>query len=100
MSLQKNKPIRSKKYRDWVKTLPCILTGVEPAGGCHHGIAIGEGGVGTKACDLLSMPVTEESHQKFHRLDLYPELKEEQWRYIAKTLQRAIKEGALSKLSI
>lgn len=95
MNLQKENKVRSKKYRDWVKTLPCVLTGVEPAGDCHHVIAVGEGGTGTKACDLLTFPVTRESHGKFHRLDLYPELKDEQWKYVAKTLQKAIKDGII-----
>ena len=102
MSLFKQLPMRSEDYRDWVKQQPCVLTGIEPAGDCHHIISVGEGGAGTKACDLLSFPVTRESHQKFHRLDLHPELKDEQWKHVAKTLQRAIRTDceALSKLSL
>jgi hypothetical protein len=60
----------------------------------HHIIGIGDGGTGTKACDLLSMPVCNNCHvPKFHRLDIYPELRDEQWKWVAKTLQKAIKEG-------
>ncbi len=102
MSFFKDKPFRSKQYRDWVKTLPCVLTGIEPAGDCHHVISVGEGGTATKACDLLSFPVTRESHQLFHRLDENTELKLEQWKFVAKTLQKAIKDEikALNAISV
>ena len=100
MSLQKEHPIRSKSYLKWVKSLDCCLCGA-PADTYHHIIGIGDGGTGTKACDLLTMPVCVGCHiPKFHRLDLYPELRDEQWKYVSKTLQKAIKEGAIPPLDV
>ncbi len=91
MSFFKDKPFRSKKYTDWVKSLDCCACGVnssEP----HHIINEGEGGTGTKACDLLSMPLCRPCHVKIHRADGD---KSQQWKWVAKTLQKAIKEGVL-----
>ena len=92
MSFFKDNPYRSRKYLDWIKEQPCAVTGL-PADDPHHIIGVMEGGTGTKACDLLCFPVTREEHDKFHRLDLHPELKDEQWKHVSKTLQKAIKEG-------
>lgn len=97
MSFFKDNPVRDKKYRDWVESQPCMICSVEPAGDCHHGISLGygEGGMGTKACDLLSMPLCREHHQQMHRNS---GMQKDQWRYIAKTLQKAIKAGVVSRL--
>jgi hypothetical protein len=96
MAFFKDLPVRNKKYTDWVKSLECCVCGA-PADDPHHGIALGygEGGTGTKACDLLTMPMCRPCHNEIHQ----PESnKEDQWRYIAKTLQRAIKDGVIQRL--
>jgi len=92
VSLQKDKPFRSKKYLDWVKSLDCCLCGC-PSDEAHHAIGVGESGMGTKACDSLTMPMCRGCHTRFHGS---PEEWAGQWKLIAKTLQRAIKEGVLS----
>ena len=93
ISFFKDPPYRNKKYLKWIDGLDCCLCGA-PADTHHHIIGIGDGGTGTKACDLLAMPVCNACHiPKFHRLDTYPELRDEQWKYVSKTLQRAIKDG-------
>ena len=94
----KDPPVRNKRYRDWVKTLPCCMTNVEPAGDCHHLVGVGnEGGMGIKACDLLTMPLTRKAHAIMHQ---DPELWPDQWQYIAKTLQRAIKDGIIRDITL
>lgn len=87
--IEKRKPVRNKKYTDWVKTLDCCLTGA-PADDPHHIIGVGDGGM--KACDLFTMPLTREAHTRMHD-DL--ELRLDQWEYVAKTLQEAVRQGVL-----
>lgn len=83
---------RSKKYLDWVRQQPCVLTGM-PADDAHHIIGIGGmSGMGLKAPDWAVMPVTRESHARFHN---EPDLWPDQWEYIARTLGKAIEEGVL-----
>ena len=88
--IPKNKPWRSKKYTDWVKTLDCCLCGA-PADDPHHIIGIGGfGGTGTKAPDYMTMPACRGCHGRFPQ---EPELWPSQWEHIVRTLHRAIQEG-------
>ena len=89
MSFFKNKPYRNKKYTDWVKSLDCAACGA-PADDPHHIINAMEGGTGTKACDLLSMPLCRPCHNNIHRSEGN---KKYQWKWAARTMQKAIKEG-------
>jgi hypothetical protein len=93
MMLHKHKTWRSKKYLAWVRTLPCAMTGRQPAGQVHHLIGIGHmGGMGTKAPDWAVMPLTAEAHAEMHRdINLWSD----QFEYICRTLGRAIDEGVL-----
>ena len=98
MSFFKTIKYRDKKYLKWIDTLDCCLCGA-PADTHHHIIGIGDGAMGSKACDLFAFPVCGECHiPKFHRLDLYPELRLKQWEYAAKTLQTAIKDNFKFKI--
>lgn len=83
---------RNSSYLAWVKTLPCVLCH-GPADDPHHLIGVGQlGGMGTKAPDTFVMPVCREDHDRIHRTpDLWPE----QWKWVAKTLARAVEEGVL-----
>ena len=89
MSLQKNKPVRSREYLDHVKGLDCCNCGA-PADDPHHIVGVGEGGMGTKACDLLTMPLCRGCHTQMHDSS---ELKGYQWQWVAKTLQATLKKA-------
>lgn len=91
-TLYKENPVRNKKYRDWVKTLPCCECGA-PADDPHHIINAGESGMGTTACDLLTMPLCRTHHTWMHNGN--KEMLDDQWKNIAKTLQEAVKQGVL-----
>jgi len=69
----------------------------------HHGISLGygESGTGTKACDLLTMPLCRPCHNLMHLDNAQGnEMKSDQWRYIAKTLQKAIKDDVIFDLLV
>lgn len=90
------KPYRSKKYCEWIRSLPCVVTGQE---GCdnHHIIGYGLGGMGTKASDLFQFPLIRLQHTDLHN----DPVKWEQWngpqmRYVGSTLYKAITQGVLT----
>ena len=84
---------RSRKYLDWVKTLPCVICGAR-ADDPHHITGIGHlGGMGTKAPDQFVMPVCRPHHDEIHR---DPNLWPDQWEWVARTLARAIEAGVLA----
>ena len=88
----KVKPFRSRKYLDWVKQQPCVLCGA-PADDPHHIISVGGmSGMGMTAPDSMVIPVCRQHHDEIHRT---PELWPQQWEWIARTLDRALAEGAL-----
>jgi hypothetical protein len=83
---------RSRAYLGWVKTLPCVISGL-PADEAHHLKGVGSmSGTGLTAPDWAAMPVTREQHDLIHQSpDLWPQ----QWEFIARTLGRAIEDGVL-----
>ena len=91
MSFFKDNPYRDEAYRKWVAGLPCAACGIENdtiVG--HHLIGVGQGTMGGKASDLDLMPLCYEHHDEIHRAMIAPEI---QYKWIAETLQKAIKEG-------
>lgn len=61
-----HKPVRSKAYKEWIKTQPCIVpqcknTDIDPG----H---IGTGGMGTKVDDFRCLPKCRRHHEDYHRL--------------------------------
>lgn len=63
MLFPKAEIIRDRKYLDWLRDQPCIVTGkrdVEPA----HLRLLGSGGIGTKPSDALAVSL----HWELHRL--------------------------------
>ena len=54
------------KYLQWVKSQPCVCCGVR-ADDPHHIIGHGQGGMGTKAHDLLTIPLCRQHHDDLHR---------------------------------
>ena len=67
MGLRESSVIRDRAFLDWLRTQPCIFTGlrgndseaVDPA----H---IGQAGMGMKASDDLALPVMHRMHLKMH----------------------------------
>ena len=95
MTFFKDKPVRDKKYREYVATLPCSVCGIEDdtvVG--HHLIGVGQGTMGGKASDLDLMPMCHKHHDEIHRALIEPNF---QYKWIAKTLQRAVKDGIILK---
>jgi hypothetical protein len=99
------KPIRSKAYLDWVKTLSCCGCGIEPASDgfsvntmdAHHLIAAGlGGGMGTKASDLLTIPLCRKCHNELHRdVKDWETENGSQYKHICLTLLEAVDEGII-----
>ena len=83
---------RSKKYLDFVRSLPCSICGA-PADHAHHIIGVGGmGGMGTKSADYTAMPMCAGCHRQIHDK---PEMWNEQWQSLANTLFKAIDNGVL-----
>ncbi|EJW6018158.1 DUF968 domain-containing protein [Escherichia coli] len=55
----------NEKYTRWVKTQPCACCG-QPADDPHHLIGHGQGGMGTKAHDIFTLPLCREHHNELH----------------------------------
>ena len=95
-TLAKNKRYVNPAYVAWVKTLPSVLSQRE---GCdaHHLHGHHQGGVGTKASDLYTFPLTREEHSYLHDYGWkrWENEHDTQWRYVAETMALAVKEGSL-----
>ena len=88
----KQKPYRNRKYLDWVKRQPCVMCHA-PADDPHHIIGVGRmSGMGTTAPDSMAIPLCRHHHDEIHRT---PELWDQQWEWVARTLDNALREGVL-----
>lgn len=95
MDLTKRVVWRSRSYLDWVRTLPCVISGaqgVDP----HHVKGHGMGGSVT-APDYMTIPLTREEHTKFHTIGWrsWEKLHGSQLEYVVRTLGKAIEDGIL-----
>mgnify|MGYP001562691975 CR=1 FL=1 len=97
--LQKKKRWESEKYRVWVKSLPSCISGIEPAGDCHHLKGHGFGGT-VKAPDWAAIPLTREEHERFHSSGIrtWEEQYGSQFEHVVRTLGKAIQEGIIGEL--
>ena len=88
--------IRDKKYLKWVKSQPSAISGL-PADDPHHIIGHGQGGMGTKASDYYTFPLTREEHTYLHNIGwrTWEGINGNQWRFVAETMQKAKLEGVL-----
>lgn len=66
LKLPKRERWESKAYLQWVKSQPCVIRGIQ-ADDAHHIIGHGQGGMGTKAHDLFTIPLCREEHHALHR---------------------------------
>lgn len=91
-----NLPWRCQGYTDWVKTLPCIVSG-HPADDPHHLVGHKQGAMASKVSDLWTMPMTRQEHGKFHDMGWQSWEKQygSQWMHVCRTIERAVKEGVL-----
>lgn len=55
----------SADFISWVKKQPCMCCG-QPADDAHHLIGWGQGGVGTKAHDVFTIPLCRKHHRALH----------------------------------
>lgn len=65
-----HKPARNAKYRAWIRSLPCVGCGLEPAGeAAHTGV---DGGMRQKASDYSCVPLCSDCHTQapdsYHRV--------------------------------
>ena len=93
---QKQKPWRSEPYLDFVRSLPPVDNNPHIEGErsvAHHLIGVGGlSGVGMKAPDYMTMPMTVKGHAEMHD---NPELWTGQWQMICRTIGAAIDAGKL-----
>lgn len=92
----KLKPFRSKKYTDWVKSLPSVVSG-RPADDPHHIKGNGFGGT-TKPSDVFTIPLTRDEHDELHQMGWESwEQKHniDQMRESMKTVELAVQTGIL-----
>jgi len=84
------------KYLQWVKTQPCACCG-KPADDAHHLIGWGQGGMGTKAHDILTLPLCRRHHDELHRdLQAFEQKYGTQPEMIIRLLDRAYALGVLA----
>ncbi|TEA78660.1 DUF968 domain-containing protein [Allopusillimonas ginsengisoli] len=62
ISFPKTKPWRSEKHRRLVASLPCVVTGRHGPSQCGH-VNFNKG-MGTKACDSLTFPISPDAHRE------------------------------------
>lgn len=83
------------EYTQWVKRQPCCGCGM-PADDPHHIIRHGFGGTGTKACDLLAIPLCRVCQDALHAdVKGWEEKNGSQLLWLARTLSRAAGIGAI-----
>lgn len=90
--------MKSPGYLDWIREQPCVVSGGFSVP--HHLIGKSGGITGGKECDLLTMPLSPKYHtgeQGIHKLGVktWEKIYGNQWKYVAKTLQRAVITGKL-----
>ncbi|ELU8025610.1 DUF968 domain-containing protein [Salmonella enterica] len=96
--MRKPKMIRLElpEYTRWVKRQPCCGCGKQ-ADDPHHIIGNGFGGTGTKACDLLVIPLCRVCHDALHAdIRAWEEQNGSQLLWLARTLARATGIGAIT----
>jgi hypothetical protein len=57
-------PDRSWRYRAWVRTLPSVVSGLQPCEAAHTGT---DGGMRQKPSDSTCIPLTLEEHAEYHQ---------------------------------
>lgn len=85
------------EYTQWIKRQPCCGCG-QTADDPHHIINHGFGGTGTKACDLLVIPLCRVCHDRLHaNAGEWEKHNGSQLLWLARTLNRASGIGAIAR---
>ncbi len=88
--------VEDSKWTCWVKTQPCCACGAT-ADDPHHIIGHGLGGMGTKPCDYLTIPLCRTCHRNLHDDPAAWEAEHgSQTDHLAKFLNYSIGIGALA----
>lgn len=66
MARPKLQRFTNEAYLDFVRQLPCVVTGTTNSE-AHHLIGHGHSGMGTKSHDLLTFPLSTEAHRELHQ---------------------------------
>lgn len=100
MNLQKQLPWRSKKYTDWVSSLPSCVSGL-PADDPHHIKCPGMGG-SVKCSDFFTIPLTRAEHREFHDRGwkAWEADHGSQWEHVARTQAKALEAIARGELEL
>ena len=88
MSLQKQKPYRSKEYLDYVRSLPCSVVRCYDQAEAHH--TEGGNGIAMKGSDLSCIPLCRVHHVICHsmgRISFYETHCLDRWELVAETLK-------------
>lgn len=67
----KQKVIRDKRHLEFIRTLPCVKTGVIGVEAAHLRAGLPKwkkGGMGYKPCDSCVLPLSHEAHAMQHRI--------------------------------
>lgn len=95
LPIHKAEPFRSRRYLDWVKTQPSVISG-QPGDDPHH--VIGHGRLGSvKHSDLWTFPLTRVEHDALHSkgAKAWEEEHGSQLLHALRTIERAVKLGIL-----
>jgi len=63
MLIPKTKPARDEKFRRWIASLPCCITGLIGQSQCAH---IKRLGMGIKSSDYRTLPLSWQKHAEQH----------------------------------
>jgi len=96
MRIPKRERWISEKYTKWVKSQPCCGCG-NSSDDPHHIIGHGQGGMGTKAHDLFTIPLCRQCHDALHRdVSRWESEHGSQVELLFQFLDRSIAVGAIS----
>lgn len=63
MLIEKHAPIRDRKYLDWLREQPCVVTGLRDCEPAH----VGTLGKGIKSSDSEALPLHWAKHREAHQ---------------------------------
>lgn len=91
--IPKLEPYRSKRYRDYVRQLPSVIS-EQPGDDPHHIKRPGFGGT-IKCSDLTVIPLTRIEHDAFHRMGWkeWEDVHGCQLDHVVATIERAFQDG-------